>query len=177
MTEHDQNSKYSKARAIAGIAVILLIAVGGYLLWAGKIAGGKALCEVCGREIHPASAFTAVASGGKQYRTCCPRCGLRHILDHGGTALDASDYPTGKRISASTAFYLEGSDIMECCSASGFRGAEGTYHDVHYDRCMPSLIAFSNRKDAEVVRQQHGGHIISFEEARKSVARQLSQEK
>ncbi len=177
MSYHYHNSKHSKARTIAGIAAILVIALGGYLVWAGKIAGGKALCEACGREIHPANVFTAVAPDGKQYRTCCPRCGLRTILNHGGKALDAADYPTGKRIPAPTAFYLEGSDIMECCSGSGFRGAEGTYQDVQYDRCMPSLIAFSTRKDAELVRQQHGGRILSFEEARESVAKQLSQAK
>ncbi len=38
---------------------------------------------------------------------------------------------------------------------------------------MPSLLAFARREDAEMVRQKHGGNILSFEEARQSVVRQL----
>ena len=62
---------------------------------------------------------------------------------------------------------------MECCSDTGFRSDEGAYQEMDYGQCMPSLLAFAQREDAEIVRQKHGGRIISFEEARQSVARQL----
>ncbi len=63
---------------------------------------------------------------------------------------------------------------MECCSTTGFRADQGSYQEIDYDRCMPSLLAFTRREDAEAVRQKHGGTILSYEEARQSVVRQLS---
>jgi hypothetical protein len=104
---------------------------------------------------------------------CCPRCGLASVIQNGGRALDAVDFTAKKRIGAAEAIYLEGSDIMECCTDAGFRSDEGAYQKMAYDRCMPSLLAFARREDAEVVRQKHGGNILSFEEARQSVVRQL----
>jgi hypothetical protein len=107
---------------------------------------------------------------------CCPRCGLAAVIQNGGRALDAVDFATKKRVGAEEAIYLEGSDIMECCSSTGFRSDEGSYREIDYDRCMPSLLAFARRQDAETVQQKHGGNIISFEEARQSVVRQLKKE-
>jgi hypothetical protein len=97
---------------------------------------------------------------------------LHFIRNLGGQADRATDFNSGKNIPADQAIYLEGSDIMECCSTSGMRTDEGTIQDVHYDRCMPSLIAFSKRDEAESVRQKHGGRIITFDEAKQSVARE-----
>jgi len=102
-----------------------------------------------------------------------PRCGLAAIMQNGGRALDAVDFSSKKRIVAAEAIYLEGSDIMECCTDAGFRANEGSYQKMEYDRCMPSLLAFARRVDAEMVQQKDGGQIISFEEARQSVMRQL----
>jgi hypothetical protein len=159
---------------LVGLAVIILAGLGGYFVWAGRIAGGKQLCDICNREMHPEAAFTTVGDHGAARRTCCPRCGLRAVLVHGGRAVQATDFATGKPIPAKTAVYLEGSDIMECCSTSGFRAAEGTYQVIEFDRCMPSLVAFSSREEAEGVRQKHGGEIITFDQARQSVERQLN---
>jgi hypothetical protein len=96
------------------------------------------------------------------------------VIQNGGRVLDAVDFTSKKPIPAAEAIYLEGSDIMECCSATGYRSDEGAYQEMDYDRCMPSLLAFARREDAEIVQQKHGGRIISFEEARQSVARQLN---
>jgi len=65
---------------------------------------------------------------------------------------------------------------MECCTDTGFRSNEGGYQEMEYDRCMPSLLAFVRREEAEAVRQKHGGTILSFEEARQSVVRQLKKQ-
>jgi hypothetical protein len=150
------------------------VAFGGYLVWSGKILGGKPLCDICKRELHKQNVFVSTDAQGKRKETCCPRCGLHYALNHGGRALRATDFSTGKPIRAEDAIYLEGSDLMQCCSAVGFRSSEGVYNDIQYDRCMPSLLAFSKVEEAETVRRQHGGQIITFEEAKDSVARQLS---
>jgi hypothetical protein len=159
--------------SIVGLAVIAFAVLAGYLVWSGKVAGGKPICQVCHRELHDAAAFTIALENGGRQRTCCPRCGLRVVILEGGRAIDAVDFRTARKIPAADAIYLEGSDIMECCSATGFRTEEGTYSDIHFDRCMPSLLAFARREDAEAVKKDHGGRIIGFEEARQSVAGQI----
>jgi hypothetical protein len=163
----------SRTGAWAGLAVVGLGAVLGYLVWTGAIAGGQPVCEVCRRELHPGAGFTIAGPDGARQRTCCPRCGLRVVIQRGGKALEAVDFQTGKAIPAADAVYVEGSDIMECCSGSGFRTDEGTYSDIQYDRCLPTLVAFARREDAAAAAREHGGRVIGFEEARQSVARQL----
>jgi hypothetical protein len=169
----DISSRRSKTGAFVGLAVVCVAAVLGYLVWAGKIAGGKPVCEVCKRVIHTETSFKVERPDGSMEAVCCPRCGLAAVIQNGGRALEAVDFTSKKPIRAAEAIYLEGSDIMECCSDTGFRSNEGAYQEMEYDRCMPSLLAFARREDAEIVRQKHGGQIISFEEARQSVARQL----
>ncbi len=167
-------SRKMKIGTLIGFAVICLSALVGYYVWTGRIAGGQPLCDVCKRVIHPATSFRIAEANGAIKATCCPRCGLTSVIKNGGKVLDAVDFSSQRRIAAADAIYLEGSDIMECCSSTGFRADEGSYQEIDYDRCMPSLLAFARREDAEAVMQKHGGHIISFEEARQSVLRQLN---
>lgn len=166
-------SRHWKIGTFVGLGVICLAALLGYFVWAGRIAGGKPVCEVCKRLIHAEISFRIVRSNGSMGTVCCPRCGLTAVMKNGGRVLDAVDFTTKKRIGAAEAVYLEGSDIMECCTSTGFRSDEGAYREMEYDRCMPSLLAFARREEAEMVRQKHGGNIINFEEARQSVVRQL----
>jgi hypothetical protein len=167
-------SRNMKIGTFVGLAVICMAALVGYYVWTGRIAGGQPLCEVCKRVMHPETSFRITAANGAIKATCCPRCGLTSVIKTGGKVLDAVDFSSRRRIAAVDAIYLEGSDIMECCSTTGFRADEGSYQEIDYDRCMPSLLAFARREDAEAVRQKHGGNIISFEEARQSVVRQLN---
>jgi hypothetical protein len=172
MTE-GSSSRRSKAGAFAGLAVICVAALLAYFVWAGKIARGKPTCAVCNRVIHAETSFKIVQPDGSTNVTCCPRCGLTAVIQAGGRATEAVDFMSKRPIQATEAIYLEGSDIMECCSTTGFRSDEGLYQEVDYDRCMPSMVAFSRREDAEIVRQTHGGRVISFEEAMQSVVHQL----
>lgn len=173
MAENDHPKAGKKVGALVGIAVIFATALVGYFIWTGRIAGGKPRCQVCNRELMQGSLFVTVDAKGSKRHACCPRCGLRSVLENGGEVLEATDFSTGKMIPAVDAVYLEGSDIMKCCSTTGFRVEDGAYSDIEYDRCMPSLLAFSTRAEAELVQRDHGGQIISLEAARQSVARQM----
>jgi len=169
----DTLSRRSKIGTFVALAVICLAALLGYFVWAGRIAGGKPVCEVCKRLIHTETSFRIARTDGSIRAVCCPRCGLAAVIQNGGRAFDAVDFITKERVGAAEAIYLEGSDIMECCANIGFRSDAGAYEKIEYDRCMPSLLAFARRGDAEIVQQKHGGNILSFEEARLSVVRQL----
>jgi hypothetical protein len=172
----DNSSRHRKIGTFVGLALICLTALLGFLVWTGRIAGGKPVCEVCKRLIQTETSFRITRSDGSTRAVCCPRCGLAAVIQNGGRVFDAVDFTTKKRVRAAEAIYLEGSDIMECCTATGFRSDEGSYQTMEYDRCMPSLLAFARHEDAEIVRQKHGGNILSFEEARQSVMRQLKNE-
>jgi hypothetical protein len=81
----------------------------------------------------------------------------------------ATDYATGEKIGSEHAFYVEGSDLMTCCSATPLkRELERTYELV-WDRCLPSLIAFKTQAEAQQFRQQHGGRLLDYVEAVESV--------
>ena len=116
--------------AALGLLVIILAGAAGYQVWTGKLAGGKQLCSICNRELHAGAGFSFRAADGAVRVVCCPRCGLHAILNGGGRALEATSFENGARIPASTAVYLEGSDIMECCETLGFRGDEATYGEI-----------------------------------------------
>lgn len=161
-----------KIGILVQIVIFILLGVGAYLIWTGRVFQGAPQCAVCRRQLHHGASFWVAASDGSKRLTCCPRCGLHFIRNQGGRADQATDFNSGKTIPADHAIYLEGSDIMECCSTSGRRTDEGTIQDVHYDRCMPSLLAFSKIQEAESVLQKHGGRIITFEEAKQSVSRE-----
>jgi len=173
-----ENATSRKAwiRTSVGLVVVCAAALVGYYVWTGRIAGGKPLCEVCKRVIHPETSFRIAQADGAIKVACCPRCGLTSVIKNGGRVLDAVDFSSRKRIGPAEVLYLEGSDIMECCSTAGFRSDEGSYQEIDYDRCMPSMLTFARREDAEKVRQKHGGTILSFEEARQSVVRQLNRQ-
>jgi hypothetical protein len=117
--------------------------------------------------------FVVVSENGRERRTCCPRCGLRFVIESGATPSQATAFSNGKLIGAETAFYLEGSDLMLCCASTTMRTDSGMICEMHYDRCMPSLVAFANVKEAQTCQQEHGGHLIDLAGARRSVAQQM----
>jgi hypothetical protein len=170
----------SKARSVAAgliaLAIVVAVALVFYLVETGHIAPGKPLCVACHRALHKAQVYTVISPNGAELPSCCPRCGLRYTIENKAQSAQATDFKTGKSISPERAYYLEGSSIMECCSNTPLRTETGLVCDVHYDRCLPSLVAFSKLEDAEEYRNNQGGHIINFAEARASVARQLGRE-
>ena len=34
-----------------------------------------------------------------------------------------------------------------------------------YDRCLPTLVAFATQDEAEAYRRQHGGRVVTYNEA------------
>jgi len=170
---------FSKPRSVATslvmVALVVAAALAFYFVKTGRIAAGKPLCAACQRPIHKAQAYTVVSKSGVELPSCCPRCGLRYMIENKTRSVHATDFKTGRSITAEAAYYLEGSSIMECCSNTPLRTETGLLCEVHYDRCLPSLVAFSRLEDAEAYRDNYGGRIITFAAARVSVAQQIGQ--
>ena len=68
---------------------------------------------------------------------------------------------------------MEGSDLMQCCGSTTMRADSGMICETHYDRCLPSLVAFANLPSTRVYQQEHGGRLLDLAEAITSVARQM----
>lgn len=158
---------------LTGIVTIGLGVLLFYLVETGWLAKGNAICSVCQRPLHQAQTFTMLSRNQGELRACCPRCGLRFVIESGARELQATDFSSGKLITADRAFYLEGSDLMQCCGSATMRTEIGTVCEMHYDRCMPSLMAFASFQEAQAFQQRHGGRLIDLATARKSVAVQI----
>jgi hypothetical protein len=127
---------------------------------------GKAVCDVCKRAECAAMTFRIEYANGESQQTCCPRCGARALDEAGGREvrrLEAHDFATGRPIDARQAMYVDGSD-MEHCSGDRDSPSPDSGRSLHYDRCLPSLVAFATREDAAAFMQEHGGRLRGFDE-------------
>jgi hypothetical protein len=128
-------------------------------------------CKLCAEEIHEGMQYTVVQSDGGKIKTCCPTCGL-HLQIHDADKVRsayATDYATGKTIDAIRAVYVEGSDVHHCDPQRTMRNETGGIYTMDWHRCDPGLVAFTSRQAAAIFQAQHGGRIMSFEEAKQVV--------
>lgn len=115
--------------------------------------GGAALaepspkqCAMCGKSISERTIFIVQLESGEQKRACCAHCGL--MIQHHTKGVQQSltaDYLRGHILSAGQAVYLLGSDMSICC--------------------MPSVLTFGLRQDAEKFQKGFGGKIANMREA------------
>ena len=174
----DQGSTPSNRRSwfaiLLGLAVLGVVGFAAYFVWSGRADASKALCSICGRPLHKPMVYVVASRSGARSLTCCPRCGLRFAIEEDGKPMQATDLSSEKLIPAENAVYVEGSNFMKCCTTTTtLRPDMRTLCELHFDRCLPSLVAFSKIADAQEFQRQHEGHLLSFAEARLSVARQM----
>ncbi len=155
---------------ISSLLVIFALGIGGYVVVSRALRERAARCQVCARPIHRGQMFVLHMSDGKRERLCCPRCGLHARLrtPERVRAAWATDLPSGRLIEAERAIYVEGSDVMTCCRPAPLR-EPGIVYERHWDRCLPSLIAFERESDARAFQAEHGGRVLTYAESLASV--------
>jgi hypothetical protein len=82
----------------------------------------------------------------------------------------ATDLNSGQRIRAESAYYSEGGDLEYCTKDETPVAREP--HGISerdYDRCLPTLVAFKTPAEAEAYRAQHGGRVLTYQQAIASV--------
>jgi nitrous oxide reductase accessory protein NosL len=132
------------------------------------------LCQVCARPIHPGQDFMVELNDGSFEHTCCPRCGIHFqmINPNKVRAIRATDFATGAHIDARSAYYVEGSRLMTCCSTAPLKREYERVSQLVWDRCLPSLVAFKTESEAKQFQQKYGGWILAYAEAMTSVRNQ-----
>ena len=154
----------SRAQQALGLGIILAIALGlGYAGWRARRSSESAVCRVCGRMVH-ADMRTVAAVGDKREVFCCPTCALSAGAQlHKAVRFEQlSDYETGHPLLPANAFAVEGSDVVPCVHSHPMLNPDGQPIPMAYDRCSPSIIAFTDRTSAERFAHEHGGQIDTF---------------
>lgn len=159
---------------LIALAAVVAIVAAGLVVYRWEIPKYPTMCQICGREIPKQTVFRIETKHGTIY-ACCPRCAMHHMIDHPGEARNewATDLATGRQIPAQSAYYDEGGDVQYCTAHTP--PVERTPMGVQvrtYDRCLPTLVAFATRDEAEAYRQQHGGRVVTYNEALDDVRHQ-----
>jgi len=139
MTIHRELDKLAKAG-------IIQKKHGGVLLVTQSPAENANQCAMCNKPILERIVFIVRLESGEQKRTCCAHCGLM-LQSETKSALQSltADYLYGHMISANQAMYVLGSELAICC--------------------VPSVLSFGSRQDAEKFQNGFGGTIADIEEA------------
>lgn len=147
-----------------------LAAAGAALVVVALACGSGPMCRVCQRSECGNLTFTIRLQDRSKVETCCARCAL-HYLDSEKPAvasMTVRDFDTAEALDASSAVYVDGSDVTPCsamhASTGPPRDERGCCMRPVYDRCLPSLLAFSTRDRALAFVREHGGKPTTFGE-------------
>lgn len=114
-------------------------------------------CSVCGMwiDLYMKTRHVVTLVDGASESFCSITCAAKYVREHKDSVrmIQAADFETKELLEAQKAFYLEGSDIPGVMSNT-------------------SRIAFSSRERADRFRRTHGGRILSFQDALKSIGRE-----
>ena len=158
----------------AAITLIALAAIGAVsvLAYRHETRPSEDLCQVCQRGLHAGVTYRLEMKDGTRERACCPRCGMHLQIQRPGAVVRAvaTDLATSQELPAEQAAYVEGGNVEYCTmhQAPVRRAPEGVAAR-EFDRCLPSLVAFRNAREAETYRQQHGGRVLNYQQAVESV--------
>lgn len=142
---------------VVGLGVVIAALVTAWYLLRRR---PEAICPLSGRGIH-AETRALVTIGGRKYETCCLRCGIIEAQQTGKPlrVLQVADFETGKPLPPENAWYVEGSAVNHCMNmtSTAERADQQSVCLLGFDRCSPSVLAFSNEQQARAFIAQHGG--------------------
>ncbi|HEX5412807.1 MAG TPA: hypothetical protein VFZ27_13235 [Terriglobia bacterium] len=158
----------NRSRLSIAVLIVPIVAGAGWLIHREVNPKQTAACEICGRGIMKQVEFRIETDHGA-IDACCPACAMHHIINNPGEARKelATDFNSGREIPARSAYYDMGGDVQYCTRHDpAIQRLPG--HGVEmrvYDRCLPTLVAFASKNDAEAYRQRHGGRVVTFDQA------------
>ncbi len=161
----------SANRRYAGLGVLVALALGlAYVGWTMLGPGGAQTCHACGRPVHE-QALTVALDDGRHETYCCLACAFTHHQQSGEPVdiVELRDYETGQPLSPEEAFIVRESDVNVCLRHHPMLAdREGSSSSMEFDRCTPSMLAFSTRERAQEFQHRHGGILLPFSEVHRA---------
>ena len=116
---------------------------GGASLATGSTGG----CAMCGKPVSERTVFLFHLPNGEQRRACCAHCGLALFQQSAGASHQAmtADFLHGHIVSAGQAVFLLESELTVCC--------------------VPSILSFGSRAEAERFQKGFGGRLADLKGA------------
>lgn len=155
-----------KSRLVATLMSMLLLGAAG-LVWLGyRSSQSKAPhCAVCMRPIHSGMA-TAYRVGDKPEEACCVACVFAYSRQTGQkvTVDHVTDYGTGEHMSPERATFVVGGNLHPCSQHDVVMDETKTPYSMHYDRCLPSVIAFHDADRAQAFAREHRGTLQKWDQ-------------
>lgn len=104
------------------------------------------LCAMCNKPASERTVFIVQFENGDQKHACCAHCGLM-IQSQSKNAWQSltADYLHGHMVSANQAIYIVGGELHICC--------------------VPSILSFGSRQEAEKFQKGFGGSLVNMEGA------------
>jgi hypothetical protein len=154
-------------RWLAALALVVAVAaVAAPRLWRWVEGPPAGYCPICLRHEHKESMVKFQAEGERITQACCLSCALTYgrQVHKKVTIVSVTDHNTGKEIGPEHASFIVGSDVSPCTHTMMHMGAEKQEYPVRWDRCLPSILAFSSAEAADAFRAQHGGRLRTLQE-------------
>lgn len=101
---------------------------------------------MCGKPTHGKKIFIIYLANSEQKTACCAHCGLMLLATAKGAWQSLTmDFLHGHMVSANQAIYLIGCNLTICC--------------------VPTILTFGSRQEAERFQTGFGGKLASMDEA------------
>lgn len=147
------------------VLLALLVVFGGltYTAWQWGEGSKSDSCRVCQRHLHEGSQVLALREGGQE-AFCCPTCAMTFGRQAGQavTVVELTDFETGSRLAPEKAYVVQGSGVNLCRQHPVLTDSQKQPASMQFDRCSPSVLAFSSQRAAEAFRKEHGGKLLPF---------------
>ena len=142
---------------------VAIVALAGYFLFRSQQQSHPDICQHSGRDIPP-GVLTIGEVEGKTERFCCPACAFTAAVQTGKPVriLQLTDFNTHHSRDPETAFLVRGSDTVLCTHPHPLTDDAKQPLPVHFDRCLPSILAFGTRESAEAFQRERGGELLQI---------------
>jgi len=162
---------------ISVVSVLVVFGALGYLGWRTLETNEASSCAACNRPLHSESAVWADVDGESQ-QFCCVACAIWVERQTGAevTVTRVSDYASTAVLEPSEATFVAGSNVNHCLRQHSVFDPQRTTLDhgkepgsLEFDRCSPSILAFSSRSAAAQFAAREGGRLSTLAELRQAL--------